>query len=75
MDNRDVQRPRGSMGLVGLGKSRNRVPAVERRKGGMGRGEVGTSLGLNLEGLSGHGKDLDFAPRVTGSLWKVLRLT
>ena len=38
-------------------------------------GQVGTSLGLKLEGLSGHGEDLDFAPRVTGSLWKVLRLT
>lgn len=37
-------------------------------------GQVGTSLGLKLEGLSGHGKDLDFAPRVTGSLQKVFRL-
>lgn len=34
-DGGDVQRPRGSMRLVCLGKSRNRVAAVERRKGGM----------------------------------------
>ena len=30
-----VQRPRGSIGLVCLEKSRNRVAAVEGRKGGM----------------------------------------
>ena len=67
----DMQRPWGSVGLVSLGTSRN---SVERWKGGM-VGEEGTLLGLNLEGLSGHGEDLGFAPRVTGSLQKVLRLT
>lgn len=45
----DMQRPWGSMGLVSLGTSRNRV---ERWKGGT-EGEEGTLLGLNLEGLLG----------------------